>query len=420
MGTRMSAHSPLGPSSAERWLNCPGSVLATKDLPDTDSDYALEGTAAHELAELARETDRSPLSFIGTKIHAKRVDGTSKEFVVDQEMADAVAVFVDHVNGLPGLDFNESKVYYREWVENGFGTMDAARGNNGTVYIRDLKYGKGVQVFAEDNEQLMLYALGFFAEYGYLYWVEKFNVGIVQPRLDFIDTWEISLHDLVKWASDVVAPGAKLAMTPGAPFKAGSHCQFCKIRGTCAARAQSVFEEVVDQFDDLDAAVAGASQKKFVAGVLGNEQIAKILPVIPNIKAWCSDIQRYAFAEVRSGRAVGDYKIVEGKLGDRAWVPGAEEKLRIEADKLDPTGINSDEAIASLYEPAKLRGPVAVEKLLGKPRFKPATQTKPAGDLHDLIVRPPGKPTLVSGDDGRPAMVFDAANVFEELEEDFE
>ncbi|MCE5292937.1 MAG: DUF2800 domain-containing protein [Nocardiaceae bacterium] len=412
------AHHAWGPSSLKQKINCLASDQATRGLPDTDTEAALSGTATHSLVEFCREHDVPAKDYLGKKITVNKVDGSTQEFLVDQARVDSAQTFIDHINGLPGIDFNEQRVRYPEWVPGAFGTLDGARANDGVVYLRDFKDG-GMLVFAKDNEQLLGQALGFYRDWGHLFEIEEFDLGIVQPRRDHIDTWRVSLEYVLNWATTVLKLAYERAQGPSPPFTPGEWCTFCKIRGTCAARAQSVFEDVVDQFDDLDDAVAGAAQKKFVAGVLGNEQIAKILPVIPNIKAWCSDIQRYAFAEVRSGRPVGDYKIVEGKLGDRAFIPGAEAKILETAAKIESPDTSVDEVIDMLYEPRKLKGPAQVEKVLGKPLFKPATEKKPAGALHELIVRPPGKPTLVPGDDGRPAMVFDAASAFEEVD-DFE
>ncbi len=402
------AHSPLGPSAAERWINCAGSVLATADLPDTDSEYSLEGTAAHDLAERCRELDRPAKDFLGTVIDVPLVAGGFKEILVNQEMVDGVTMFIDHVNGLPGLDFNEQRVYYTQYVKDGFGTMDAARGNDGTVYIRDLKYGKGIQVFAKENEQLMLYALGFALTYDHLFEIEKFNLGIVQPRLGHIDVWEISYRGLLNWVQSVVVPAAEAALKPGAPFAAGPWCQFCKIRGTCKTRADSIFTKVVGEFDDLDDALDKAVLAQSPVGRLDNAAIAKILPVLPAIKKWCADIEKYAFAEVAAGRAVGDMKIVAGR-GERALrqdIPVVE--------RMKEKGITDEQ----LYEPRELRSVAQLEKVIGTAFFKKPTKTKEAGPFYELVEMKRGKPTLVPGSDEREAITLSSTDGFEDLGED--
>lgn len=405
------AHHPWGPSSLKQKINCLGSDAATRGMPDTDSDASLSGTATHALVEKCRELDVPARTYLGHVIDVMRVDGTSREILVDQARVDSAQTFIDHINGLPGLDFNEQRIRYPAYVPGGFGTLDGARGNDGTVYIRDFKDG-GLLVYAEDNEQLLGCALGFHQDWGHLFQIKEFNLGIVQPRRDHVDIWVVTLDYVLEWAEKVLKPAYIRAQQPDPPFTPGDWCTFCKIKGTCKARAADTFNAAVGEFEDVEDAVSKAGRVAFT-GQLTNDQIAKILPVIPNIKAWCKDIERYAFDQVRAGFKVGDRKIVEGKLGDRQFISGAEDVIAYAAAE----DLEVDQE--ALYEPRKLRGPAQIEKVLGKARFKPATEKKPEGDLFHLITRPPGRPMLVSGDDPRPAMDFDGAAVFEDVE-DFE
>ena len=147
----MSDHSPLGPSSGERWINCPGSVQATADLPDVTSEYAAEGTFAHNISEYIRNGDKKK-DLIGL---TEMID--SFEFTCDESMYDYVMEFVDYTRQHTyETELIEAKVTYDAWVDGGFGTLDSGLLADGTVVITDLKYGKGVQVFAEENTQLKL------------------------------------------------------------------------------------------------------------------------------------------------------------------------------------------------------------------------------------------------------------------------
>src|SRR5438477_12883794 len=108
------AHSVLGPSSAERWLNCPGSVLLPG--PSPQSEYAAEGTAAHTLSEWVRSG--KPLAEFKGRI--LRVG--EYEFKVGKNMMDSVATFVDEVaKEGEGAALTEERVDYEELVEGGFG-----------------------------------------------------------------------------------------------------------------------------------------------------------------------------------------------------------------------------------------------------------------------------------------------------------
>ena len=139
----MSAHSELGPSGAHRWLNCPGSYAATKDLPEETSEFAEEGTDAHELAEICLTQKRTARAFIG------QTPLINKERVIDEDMAYYVQQYVDYVRAIPGDQEYEQLVDYSQWVPGGFGTADAIVIDGETIHIIDLKYGKGVEVHAD-------------------------------------------------------------------------------------------------------------------------------------------------------------------------------------------------------------------------------------------------------------------------------
>jgi hypothetical protein len=426
------AHHPFGPSSLEQKLNCLASYHATKDEPNESSTFALEGTAAHELAERCRDEDVPASKYLGTEIRVQK-DGEDVVFPVTQEMADAVQIYIDHINSFEGIDFNEQKVYYPRWVPDpkpgGFGTLDAARVRAGMsrefpprVMLADFKYGKGKQVFAEGNEQLLGCALGFYETWDHVFDFTLdtvFDLWIIQPRLDWKDRWQVTLNDVLKWATNVLEPRAKLAYAGGQPFTPGKWCQFCKIKATCKARAASAFEQVVEDFDDIDDAVKKVDTPRQVVGKLTNDEIAKLLPKLGQIKAWCKDIEAYAFGEKMRGNAIGDYKFVHGRA-DRAWAPNAEGLLLEAATATATSPAEFELAAESLFEPRKLKSPAQIEKILPKKLFAPATDKKPAGELADLIVKPKGKLKLVPGDDKRPEAVVDATADFEDLEGDDE
>lgn len=386
------SHAILGPSSADRWLNCPGSVALTRDLPDEDSPYAKEGSAAHEVLEAARRGTRSLLAMLGTK--------TSNGVTVTQDMLDAAQYFMDHLAELPGVEFNEQKVEFTDWVAEGFGTLDAAKGNDGVVYIRDFKYGRGILVEAADNAQLKLYALGFLQTYGYLYEVETFNLGIVQPRLDHVDETEISTVDLLKWAAAVLVPGSNLALSADAPLKAGSWCGFCKIKATCETRARTAVSEALSEFDDLTQPPIPPATIRY-SGSMTNAQIAKALESIPLLRSWIADIEGYTVRQLMQGQAVGEYKLVEGRTSRRWGVQG---------EQLDRAVVDAGVPIEDLYV-TELRSPAQVEKALGKRRFKL---------IEDYVERVPGRATLAPGSDKRPALAVSAAAEFDVIEEEAE
>lgn len=383
-----SEHSPLGPSASDRWLECPGSVLLTKEMEDPESWFAAEGTAAHTLSEWVRRDNRSVHEYIGRKLKVRQY-----ELTVDDEMAGAVAEFVSTVEQVPGFPLYEVRVHYDQWVPKGFGTLDDGRVRDGTVRITDFKYGKGVQVFAQDNSQLKLYAAGLYHDFRWLWQFDRFELSIFQPRLNHQDEFVINLKDLVEWMQYEVRPVAERALQPGAPLKAGTHCQFCPAKRTCKVRADFVLQTVAGEFGDLDAPRTLA--------VLSNDDIAKILPHLGIIKKWCGDIEAHAFTQIMHGQAVGDWKIVEGR-SDRVYgVPEAEVVA-----KLEPL------LGEALWTEPKLISPAQAETKLG------GKNKKTAAILADIVHKPKGKPKLAPGSDPKPAMVVDVTAEFHNLDQE--
>lgn len=366
-------HSPLGPSSADRWINCPGSVKATEDLPDVTSQFAAEGTFAHWISEIARTEKCDPKDLVG---YTKSIDGFV--FECDHEMAAHVEDFIDYINDHKfDHELVEERVSYDAWVDGGFGTLDAGLLNDGTCIVIDLKYGKGVQVFAEDNSQLKLYALGMVQEYSHLYAMEKFKLCIFQPRLGHVDEWEISIEDLLEWA-EMVEQAADLALSEDAPFNPGSWCQWCKIRGSCRVRADAMRESLLDEISEVRD-----------PNEMTDEEIGQAMSLVPLMKKWCSDIESVTEKLVLSGHEViGEdglpFKIVEGR-SVRQWadVEAAEKAMRAYKIKVGDMFVK------------KLISPSQAEKLASIGKDHPI--------LKNHCVKPRGKPVLVPGSDKRPA-----------------
>lgn len=391
------AHSPLGASASDRWLACPGSVLATINLPDEDTEYSLQGTAAHWLAEACRGEGYPPHQYLGCRIRVELVSGEDYYVDCDQQMVDGIQNFIDYVASFPGDDYNEERVRYTRFVPNGFGTMDCAKATTKRVRIIDLKYGEGVQVFAKNNSQLMLYALGFFEKHGWLYDIEVFELHIFQPRLNHIDVWEITTWELLLWAADVARPGAAVALAPNAPFAAGEHCTFCKLRRTCGVRATHMQSMIASEMDDLGTLPAVAAMTA--------EQIIRVIKHRTQISKWLGDVADHAMALIQAGTDVGGWKLVEGR-SNRVWGASVEQMGKTLAQQ----GID----ITQFYTEPKLITPPQAEEKFGKALFAPATKKKAAGPLAELIMKPRGSPVLAPPDDPRESIL---ANPELEMEE---
>ena len=236
------------------------------------------------------------------------------------------------------------------------------------LHIIDFKYGLGVLVDAEENPQMMCYALGALDTYEYLYSIQTIRMTIFQPRRDNISTYEISRDDLMKWAEEILKPTAALAYNGEGEFNAGDHCQFCKAKATCRKRAEHNLELAQYDFE--------------MPPNLDEAEIAAILPRIDDLVAWANDIKEYALQQALSGVEYPGFKVVEGK-SNRKYSDENAVASTVEAAGFDP------------YE-KKLLGITAMTSLLGKKKFNEL--------LSGFITKPQGKPTLVPESDKRPAL----------------
>ena len=196
-------HAKLSASGASRWMNCtPSANLEQKFDESVSSPFAEEGTLAHEFGDIGLHYN---VDLIDQKTFRKEAAKLRKHERYTDEMEEQVAKYVAHVMEALAIAKSgdgetelliEQKFDYSHLVEGGFGTGDATVIGNGIMDVMDLKYGKGIQVEAENNPQLKLYALGALREYELMYDIHTVRLTIIQPRLNHISTWEISVEEL--------------------------------------------------------------------------------------------------------------------------------------------------------------------------------------------------------------------------------
>lgn len=368
----MSTHAFLSPSASHRWLMCPPSAKLNAALPDQSSPYAKQGTDAHELCAYLVE------KALGRDVK----DPTENLDYYDEEMqmcAEGYAEFVMQELELarqtcPDTEvLIEQKVDFSKWVEGGKGTADCILLSDGTAEIIDYKNGLGVMVSSESEEfggnpQLMCYSLGVIDMFDGIYNIDTIRMAIYQPRRDNLSVYEMSKADLLKWADEVLAPTAALAMKGEGEFKAGSHCQFCKCKATCRKRAE--FNLEMAQYDFA------------MPDTLEDHEIEAILMKVDQLTSWADDVKEYALNQALQGKEYENFKVVEGR------------SVRKYTDE-DAVAFAVKDAGFDPYE-KKLLGITAMTSLLGKKKFEDL--------LGGMIMKPPGKPTLVPKSDKRPAM----------------
>jgi hypothetical protein len=366
-------HSILGASSAYRWMNCTPSAVYTKDMPDKPSPFAEEGTKAHAIAEKRLN------HFIDTGGDIPQPAGMSDE---ELDMWTNVSIYVSHCLDLfsslqeknpDTVMFVEQQVDFSLWVPGGYGTADCVILSGSDLYVRDLKYGKGVPVSAIENPQARCYGLGALAAFRDLYNISTVHNQIDQVRLEDGQSEEvISTEELLKWADEILAPAAQLASQGKGEFKAGPWCRFCKAGATCPHRAEQGNAVIAQSGHDVS--------------TLTDEQISRILSVKDNVEKWMNSIEQYAIERAQNGDPVPGWKLVEGR-SVRRW----SDELAVQK-RLEDNGFQEAEFTErKLYGITKMTAAVG-----GKKEFNRL--------LGDLVIKPAGKPTLVPDSDSRPAL----------------
>lgn len=358
-------HALLSASSASRWLQCTPSAVINDNLPDETSVFAEEGTKAHEIAEkaiLARANGSEEPVYEGDDIRIREELEPYIERVIETYQT------LKNENG-QALLFPEMRVDYGNYAPEGFGTSDVVIISGETIYIIDLKFGRGVEVSAIDNPQMRLYALGALDFFKKMYNLTKVVTRIDQPRIFNFSEEEISVSDLVKWGSEVVRPLAEKAFRGEGELIPGDHCRFCKAAATCPAKAQKE--------------LALTEQKATLPDVelLTLDQIADVLAKGKDLAAWLAKVEDYALKQALAGESVPGFKVVEGKTFRKYRDEDAVAKQLIDA------GYKEDE----IYRKSLLTI-TDLTKVVGKQQM---------ADLGDLIYKPEGKPTLVPESDKR-------------------
>ncbi|MFR7820061.1 DUF2800 domain-containing protein [Candidatus Pseudoruminococcus sp.] len=371
-------HALLSPSSSERWISCPPSVRMSEGIEEKPSEYAAEGTAAHSLCEYKL---RELLGY-------KQSDIRENLDYYNEEMEDCTEEYRNYINellaennGRKPLMFVEQRVDFSRFVKEGFGTSDCIIIDNDTIYVIDFKYGKGVEVNAVNNTQVMIYAIGALEMFDGIFDINHVIMTIFQPRLSNISTFEMTKDELYHWAFNVLKPAADMAYQGTGTFKCGNHCRFCKAKTICRARAE--YNLKLAQYDFK------------MPATLEDIEIESLLGKLDMLIDWAEDIKTYALDQAVQGKKWRGYKIVEGR-SNRKYT---DEKAV--ADKVTKAGYDP-------YE-KKVLGITAMSKLLGKKKFEEL--------LSGLVEKPQGKPTLVSESDDRPEMNI-AANAAQDFEED--
>jgi hypothetical protein len=264
----------------------------------------------------------------------------------------------------------ETRLDFSNYIPDAFGTADAIIIADGTMEVIDFKYGKGVKVSAYRNPQMMIYALGAYDRFNFEYKIDRVRMTIVQPRIDNLSEFELSVSDLLAWVDETLVPKAREAYEGNGQQNPGEWCQFCKVKSKCRALTKVCTDAV-------------AKDPKLIS----TDELAKnVLPLLATVKTWLAGVEDYALQQALSGVQLPGWKIVEGRSIRKITNQDAA------AVALNKAGYKTTE----IYKPQELRTITELEKLVGKKQF--------AAICSEYIEKPQGKPTLAPESDKRPAI----------------
>lgn len=338
----MGSHSKYAPSSANRWLACPGCIsLAAKAPPGESSFYAQEGTAAHTLGEQALFLKAPARDWIGQNLNG--ID-------VTDEMARAVQKYVDYVESrLTGT--NEFKLEARVKSEFAgvkvFGTSDAVIINDfGELEIIDYKHGSGKVVEIQDNPQLIIYGLmtmDGLPDYEFTH----LRITIVQPRAPHVDgpvrSTTYTLAELDEWRERFTQAIQRTLDEPDTHIP-GTHCHWCPGITMCPALRKEASDTAAQEFS---AVVDGMTPEQYRDEL---QKEARVLEYFKKLKERAAQLVSDGTLEIDG------YKAVQG-YGHPKW--NAPDVI---AKKLK----NKKFKAADIYE-KKLISPSKALKLFGEP-----------------------------------------------------
>ncbi len=396
-------HAILSPSAAHRWLHCTPAPRVEAEFPETTSEYAEEGRLAHSVCELAA---KKKFTVMNNRTYNSRLKKLKADPKWDDEMLSTAATYVEHLTE-HAMRFEhapyvalEVQVDITDYAPEAFGTCDCVMIGGDELIITDYKHGKGVPVSAQDNPQMLLYALGALKLYRPIYgdMIRRVSTYIDQPRLGSYDGASMTVEELLAWGESIKPKAAAAFMGTG-EFAPGEWCRFCRAKAKCRARANQ--NTALEDFKDcIPLGRSIPMQAEYDAtgfkpsNCLTDEEIGALLVRAEGLVAWYNDLKEYALAACLNGKTIPGWKAVEGR-STRAWTD-----QDAALDALMAGGV--EEAIIYDRVPKTL---AQLEKVIGKQRF---------GELvGGMIIKSPGKPALAAESDKRPAYNGAAADFSE-------
>jgi hypothetical protein len=360
----MASHSLIvGGSTAKRVINCPGSVALVAKMPPKDSSsYADRGTLLHNAMATILDSDTvTPESMLWTTYKGETLTGE----LLNEKILPALAA-LDAVDPEGVMEYAvETVVGFGAYLPGVFGSADLLGRLGNRAVVLDWKFGDGVAVSAEENEQGLFYAAAAMRtpETAWVFeGVEEIEIVIVQPPA--VKRW-VTTVKRVKEFERSLKRAVKASQMPDAAIVVGDHCRWCNAKPLCPKMTGAVDRAVKVQLENLPAETIGA--------YLGNADL---------LEDWIKDLRGLAMTMMEGGAKVPGYKLV-AKRSVRKWLDEGKANKALAAMGIDPVKL-------------ELVSPAQAEKLL-----KPSKQALP----DELVASVSSGTTFAPESDPRPEVL---------------
>ena len=360
----MASHSLIvGGSTAKRVINCPGSVaLVAKMPPKASSTYADKGTLLHNIIASVLDSDTiTPESLLD----ATYANETFTQDLLNEKILPALAA-LDAIDPEGVMEYAvETVVGFGAYLPGVFGSADLLGRLGNRAVVLDWKFGDGVAVSAEENEQGLFYAAAAMRtpETAWVFeGAEEIEIVIVQPPM--VKRW-VTTPKRVKEFERSLKRAVKASTMPDAAIVVGDHCRWCAAKPLCPKMTGAVDRAVKVQMENLPAETIGA--------YLGNADL---------LEDWIKDLRALAMTMMEAGAKVPGYKLV-AKRSVRKWLDESKATQALTALGIDPVKL-------------ELVSPAQAEKLL-----KPLKQALP----DDLVASVSSGTTFAPESDPRPEVL---------------
>jgi hypothetical protein len=360
----MTAHSKIvGGSTAKRVMHCPGSVALSATVPPRPSSkYADEGTLLHDIIARVLEHSQPPEFYLGTEYEGIALT----EDLIDRKLAPALAA-LDEIDPAQGMVFMaEAKVGFGDLIPGVFGSTDLLGNLDGRAIVLDWKFGDGVMVSPEENEQLLFYAAAAMRtpETAWAF-IDATEVELIIVQPPYTKRWTTTVERVRQFEYDLTV-AVERAQAPDAALKMGDHCRWCPAKVVCPLMTGAADRALKTQVTSLDAGSIGA-----------------YLDQADLVEQWLADLRGLAQSMIETGTSVPGWKLVP-KRATRQWVDE-----NVAHKSLQEAGLEEEDLYVS-----KLVSPAQAEKALKKTK-----QVLPDG----LTVAVSSGNTLAPESDPRPS-----------------